>query len=227
MNRYAVITEKFPRELLLLKGTGCFYKKCLFCDYDLDSCANPFPFNSPILDMVTGKCNALDVINSGSVHELDQRTLGRIMEVVSEKNIRNIWFEAHYAYHRRLDEIRGLFPGVAVRFRTGIESFDPGFRRRMKKGVPDGTSPEDVRRYFEGVCLLVGAEGQTRESVARDIGIASRLFEYFSVNVYCPNSTGVKSDAGLVEWFRREIYPSARALPNCEILLGNTDLGVG
>jgi len=84
-----------------------------------------------------------------------------------------------------------------------------------------------VRRYFEGVCLLVGVEGQTRESVARDIGAASRLFEYFSVNVYCPNSTGVKLDAGLVEWFIREIYPGARTLPNCEILLGNTDLGVG
>jgi hypothetical protein len=227
MIRYANITGKFPRELLLLKGTGCFYKKCLFCDYHADSCADPFPFNLPLLDMATGEHGALDVINSGSVHELDARTLASVQSVAIEKNITTLWFEAHYAYYRRLDEIRNLFPGVSVKFRTGIESFDPDFRRIMNKGVPDDLSPEDVRKSFEGVCLLIGVEGQTEDMIRRDFETASRLFEYFSVNAFCPNSTRVKRDAGLMEWFTREIYPQAVLLPNCEILLDNTDLGVG
>ncbi|MDR3332799.1 MAG: hypothetical protein LBT08_09225 [Synergistaceae bacterium] len=226
-NRYARILKKFPREFVLLKGTGCFHKKCLFCDYYLDSCDDPFPENEPILGLVTGEYGTLDIINSGSVHELDERTLGRIEKIVLSKKIHALWFEAHYAYHDQLPEIRDRFPGVSVKFRTGIESFDPDFRRRMNKGVSDRVRPEDVRRHFDGVCLLVGVEGQTKATVRRDIEIASSLFEYFSVNVFCQNSTVVKQDAPLVEWFAREVYPAASSLPNCEILLENTDLGVG
>ena len=220
MNRYARITGNFPREFLLLKGRGCFHGKCLFCDYHLDACANPFAVNRRVLGRVA------DIINSGSVHELDDRTLRQIQKTAEDKNIGTLWFEAHYAYRARLEEIRRRFPNRTVKFRTGIESFDDGFRRAMNKGIPD-IPPEDVRRYFDGVCLLVGVEGQTRETVERDIGIAARLFEYFSVNLFCPNSTPARRDKALTEWFLREMCPQAKRLANCEILLNNTDLGVG
>jgi hypothetical protein len=226
MNRYARIPEKFPREFLLLQGRGCFHKKCLFCDYHLDACADPFPENCRVLDRVTGEFGTLDVINSGSVHELDPQTLRYIRRIADDKNIGLLWFEAHYTYYARLDEIRRAFPRQTVKFRTGIESFHGAFRQAMNKGVPE-VSPEEIRRYFDGVCLLVGVEGQTKEIVARDIDIAARLFEYFSVNVFCPNTTPVRRDESLVAWFLRDVYPRLQHLSGCEVLLNNTDLGVG
>jgi hypothetical protein len=224
--RYARVGDKFPREFLLLKGRGCFHKKCLFCDYYRDASQEPFADNRRVLDRVTGEFGTVDIVNSGSVHELDPQTLRYIRKTAEDKNVETLWFEAHYAYRARLDEIRREFPSQTVKFRTGIESFHAGFRRAMNKGIPD-IPPEEVRRYFDGVCLLVGVEGQTKELVERDIDTASRLFEYFSVNVFCPNTTPVKRDALLVAWFLQEVYPRARQLPGCEVLLDNTDLGVG
>jgi hypothetical protein len=226
MNRYARITEKFPREFLLLKGRGCFHGKCLFCDYHLDACDDPFAENRRALDRVTGEFGTLDIINSGSVHELDEQTLRYIQKITEQKNIGTLWFEAHYAYRARLEEIRRRFPNRTVKFRTGVESFDDGFRRAMNKGMPD-VLPEEVRQHFDGVCLLVGVLGQTRESIERDVGIAARLFEYFSVNLFCPNTTPVERDAALAAWFLRELCPRLQHLANCEVLLNNTDLGVG
>jgi hypothetical protein len=226
MNRYARVSGKFPREILLLKGRGCFHKKCLFCDYHLDVCEDPFADNRLVLDKITGECKSVDIVNSGSVHELDPRTLQYLGKTADDRNIEVLWFEAHYQYRSRLDEIRRKFPNQTVKFRTGIESFHDGFRRSMNKGVAN-VSPEEVRRHFDGVCLLVGVEGQTKEIVERDIGIAARLFEYFSLNVVCPNTPPVKRDESLVAWFLQEAYPRAKRLANCEILLGNTDLGVG
>ena len=36
MERYSVITEKNPREIVLLRGAGCAWRRCRFCDYHLD-----------------------------------------------------------------------------------------------------------------------------------------------------------------------------------------------
>ncbi|MDR0380738.1 MAG: radical SAM protein [Oscillospiraceae bacterium] len=227
MNRYAEIAGRFPREMVLLRGTGCFHRQCLFCDYDRDAAADPFPDNRRVLARVTGACGVLDVINSGSIHELDGRTLALLGRVLAGKHIHTLWTEAHYAYAPRLQEIRDRFPGVTVRFRTGLESFDPAFRRRMRKGIPDDVTPEAVRAHFDGVCLLVGVEGQTRAGIARDIARAARLFDHVSVNVFCPNSTPVRRDEALTDWFLTRLAPHVRALPNCEVLAHNTDLGVG
>lgn len=35
-NRYAVINEKNPREIVMLRGLGCSWRRCRFCDYHLD-----------------------------------------------------------------------------------------------------------------------------------------------------------------------------------------------
>ncbi|MDR0850892.1 MAG: radical SAM protein [Clostridiales Family XIII bacterium] len=226
MIRYARITEKLPREFLLLQGQGCFHKGCRFCHYYDDVSDDPFAVNEPVIRQVTGAYGVLDVINSGSVHEFDGRTLRLIAEIVRLKQIHTLWFEAHYHYRDRLDEIRALFPGVRVRFRTGIESFDHDFRVQMNKGIPD-VSPEQLRRDFDGVCLLVCVAGQSQESILRDIEIANAVFDYFSVNVFCPNSTDVRLDRTLYEWFRKNLYPRLTAMKNCEVLMENTDLGVG
>ena len=76
MERYSVINEKFPREFVLLQGTGCRWGKCTFCDYHSDTSEDPFLVNRPVLEQVTGCHGVLDVINSGSCLELDRQTVG-------------------------------------------------------------------------------------------------------------------------------------------------------
>ena len=38
--RYSIITDKNPREIVMLRGSGCRYLRCRFCDYHLDSSRN-------------------------------------------------------------------------------------------------------------------------------------------------------------------------------------------
>ena len=88
-------------------------------------------------------------------------------------------------------------------------------------------TPEDVARYFQGVCLLCCTEGDSQDRIWADIAIARRYFEYFSVNVFCQNSTEVQRNEKLVQWFSQEVYPMLQELPEAEVLLDNRDLGVG
>ena len=63
--------------------------------------------------------------------------------------------------------------------------------------------------------------------IDRDIELAKKHFEYFSVNVFCNNGTHTKRDKELVAWFVKEVYPTLKDQPRIEVLLDNTDLGVG
>jgi len=227
VTRYARITKKLQREFILLQGCGCKWKQCTFCDYHLDSSTQPFPLNREVLALVTGEYGVLDVINSGSCFELDEDTLREIARAAAEKGIHTLWFEAHWMYREQLALFAERFEGVNVKFRTGIETFDPLLRTALKKGVPSDVTPLDVAKYFQGVCLLFGIEGQTRESVSADIEAALLHFEYFSVNAFVENSTAVKRDAVLVDWFSRVWLDKLAVHPAAEVLLFNTDLGVG
>lgn len=227
MERYSLIDTKFPREFLLLQGQGCRWRGCSFCDYHLDVSATPFEVNRPVLERVTGKYGVLDIINSGSAMEFDGQTLDLIAKVVRERGIHTLWFEAHYMYRHQLAAFAERFAPVKVMFRCGVESFDGELRKSWNKGVPPSITPEEVARHFRGVCLLVGVEGQKREQILRDIALARGLFDYFSVNVFCPNTTAVRRDDALVEWFTEELYPELLLEPKAEILMENTDLGVG
>ena len=79
----------------------------------------------------------------------------------------------------------------------------------------------------KGICLLCGTEGESREHILKDIAIAKENFEYFSVNVFCNNNTSLKRDDELVAWFSSEVYPLIKEDPRIEVLIENTDLGVG
>lgn len=227
MERYSVIHTKMPREFVLLQGGGCRWRRCTFCDYHKDTSATPYAINKEILSLVTGCYGILDIINSGSGTELDADTLQLIKKVAEEKNIHTLWFEMHYMYRHRLDEFARYFAPLAVKFRCGIESFDPEQRKKWNKGVPTKVTAEDVAKYFQGVCLLCGTEGESRERIISDIQKAEEIFEYYSINLFCNNSTEVKRDESLAEWFINNIYPTANLSTKAEILLNNTDLGVG
>lgn len=227
MQRYSLIHTKLPREFVLLQGTGCRWRQCTFCDYHTDVSAHPYAVNRPVLEQVTGCYGVLDVINSGSAPELDESTLALIRQVVRDKHIHTLWFEAHYMYRHRLARFAAQFEGVTVKFRCGIETFDGKLRNRWHKGVSATVGPADVARYFQGVCLLCCTEGETREHILSDIAIARRHFEYFSVNLFCNNGTTLRRDENLAQWFVREVYPTLRDADGIEVLIGNTDLGVG
>lgn len=227
MQRYSVIREKMPREFVLLQGTGCRWGKCAFCDYHTDTSENPFLVNQTVLEMVTGEYGVLDVINSGSAMELDGRTIGLIRQVVREKGIHTLWFEAHYMYRNQLKDFAAQFPDTEVKFRCGVETFDPELRSLWNKGIPANVTVQDVADYFQGICLLCCTQGEKFEHIVNDIEMASRYFEYFSINLFCNNSTSVCRDEELVQRFILEIYPSIKNNPRIEVLANNTDLGVG
>lgn len=227
MERYSLITTGMKREFILLQGTGCRWKKCTFCDYYEDISENPFEINKQVLGNVTGIYGVLDIINSGSCQEYDEETIRLIQKTTAEKNISSLWFESHWMYRNTLESFRKLFLSADVHFRCGAETFNPKLRTSWNKGIAEDVTPEDIRKYFDGVCLLVGIKGQTREDIMKDVEIAERLFDYYSVNLFCPNSTATERDDELAEIFIREIAPIIRRSPKAEVLIENTDLGVG
>ncbi|MBQ8256442.1 MAG: hypothetical protein IJY98_00790 [Bacteroidaceae bacterium] len=227
MDRYAVIRTKLPREFVLLQGTGCRWGKCTFCNYHTDVSDNPFAVNCEVLARVTGETGVLDVINSGSAMELDAQTLQMLKDVVRDKGIHTLWFEAHFMYRNRLEAFAAQFAPAKVKFRCGIESFDAAQRKRWNKGVPEWVTAADVARYFAGICLLCCTRDDTPHRIAADIETAKQYFEYFSVNLFCNNGTAVKRNDELVAWFTQNIYPCIKDDERVEVLIENTDLGVG
>ena len=224
--RYSRIEKGLKREFLLLQGTGCRWRKCTFCDYYLDENKDPFETNKDILDKVTGEFGTLDIINSGSAMEFDDKTIEYIAHVVKEKNIRDLWFETHWMYRNELASFSLHFP-CRVHYRTGVESFNPDLRLSWKKGIGRDVTPEEIRKYFEGICLLVGVKGQTKEDIISSVGIAEKYFDYYSINLFCPNTTKTERDDELARIFINELVPVFSRNQKAEILIENTDLGVG
>ena len=227
MNRYSVIRGNFPREFLLLQGKGCKWRRCTFCDYHEDASADAYETNRAVLERVTGEFGVLDIINSGSAMELDAGTIEDIRRIVRERGIHTIWFEAHYMYRNQLERFARQFHPARVKFRCGAETFDPALRTSWHKGIAPHVSPQDIARHFQGLCLLCCTEGESREHILTDIALARQHFEYFSVNVFCNNSTSVRQDEALAQWFTNEVYPQIKEDPKIEVLMENTDLGVG
>lgn len=227
MERYAVIREKFPREFVLLQGEGCRWRRCTFCDYHTDTSHHAYDTNREVLQRVTGEYGTLDVINSGSGIELDTATIALLQEVIRNKSIHTVWFEMHWMYRYRLQEFALQFAPARVKFRCGIESFDGSLRDHWNKGIPPHITAQDVAQYYDGVCLLCCTEGESRERIIRDIELAQQHFEYTSVNIFNNNSTGIRQDMQLAQWFVNEIYPSLAHNEKVEVLISNTDLGVG
>ena len=229
MIRYSRITEKNPREIVLLKSRPCTWGRCFFCDYIEDNCKDELAmieFNRQVLKNITGEFKKLEVINSASVFELPKETLQDIKDILFKKGIEEIYFESYYSYKDRLDEIREFFSGIDVKFKCGIETFDDEFRNKyLKKGVVFN-NPEEVASYFCTICLMVGIKGQTKEMISNDIDILLKYFKRGCINIYVNNTTPVKADPELIAWFKNE-YSFLEEMENIEVLWNNTDFGVG
>ena len=224
--RYSTIDKGLRREFLLLQGTGCRWRKCTFCDYYLDVSSDPYSINREVLEKVTGKYGTLDIINSGSAPEFDEKTLSMIAEIAEKKNIDDLWFEAHWIYRNQLKRFAEQFP-CRVHYRLGIESFNPELRLSWNKGIGRDATPELISNYYDGVCLLAGIKGQTEKDIMDSVEIAEKYFSYYSVNLFCPNTTSTERDDVLAETFIKKLAPEIAKSPKAEILIENTDLGVG
>lgn len=232
MNRYAIISEKNPREIALLVGRGCFWKKCTFCDYHLDASKDPeqsFALNKQVLDQVTGQFSHLEIINSGSIFELDSQSLDYILATCVAKNIRTLHFEAHYSYHRLIAPCKERFAqhGIQLKFKIGVESFDEHLRETiLYKGMGQVTA-QQIAAHFDECCLLIGFAGQTEQTIRADIQTGLAHFERICLNLFEACSAPLKPDQQVIELFMRDIYPEIANNKRIDILINNTDFGVG
>jgi hypothetical protein len=231
MIRYARITRKMPREIVLLRGRPCAWSRCSFCDY-IDDNTTDLELIERVaeteLAKVTGEFAALEVINSGSWFELPPSVQQRIRRVVAERNIRRFTCEAYWSYRRRFDQVRTFFgPRVSVRIKVGVETFDDHLRNEVLKKGMRFKGPEEVAEYTDAICLLMGFRGQTPATIERDIDILRRHFAYGCINLLTANTrTAGLLDESVKTWFRAH-YTWLDDDPAIEVLWTNTAYGVG
>lgn len=228
MDRYNIIHGKNKREIVLLKGFPCVWGKCSFCDYIDDNSRDENKINDLniyVLDNVKGTYGVLEVINSGSCFELPKGTLEYIKKVIEEKNIKKLFFESHWCYRNRLQEMKDYF-GVDIVFKIGVESFDNDFRNDFLNKNARFEDYTEVKKYFSSVCLMVGIKGQTKEMIKKDIDIVLNNFDYGTINIFTENTTRIKRDEDLIKWFERK-YKFLESEEKIEVLFENTDFGVG
>ncbi|MGL4606039.1 MAG: radical SAM protein [Eubacteriaceae bacterium] len=233
--RYSLLREKTPAEIVLLQGQGCFWKACAFCDYYHDASKNEegIALNNQVLDRVTGETGSLVVLNSGSYWELPEETKDKIIEICKTKQIKDLTIESHWLkreeillLRNRLQEIFG--ESLVLHTRIGIETFDEPFREEiLKKGMGYGVSPEEISVYFDECCLLFGIKGQQKETFQEDVKIAKEHFKHIYINLFMENSKKLEKSEGLLDWFEKDVLKSFEEDTQLTVLLNNTDLGVG
>ncbi|WP_125151984.1 radical SAM protein [Clostridium rectalis] len=228
MDRYNIIENKNNREIVLLKSFPCFWGKCSFCDYIEDNSLNEDKINKlnyEILNKITGKYKRLEVINSGSCFELPKKTLEKIKSIIYEKNIKILFLESHWAYKDKLEEMKSYF-GIPIIFKIGVETFDYNFRNKVLNKNATFKDYNDVLRYFQSVCIMIGIKGQTKEMIQNDMDIILNNFEYATINIFTENTTNIKRDENLIKWFK-DSYKFLNHIDKIEVLYENTDFGVG
>ena len=232
LNRYAVIEEKNKREIVLLRGRGCDWRRCRFCDYHLDFNSNDdlnFSLNEAQLNKVTGLYHKLEIVNSGSFVELDEKTMRKIERVCLKHQISELYFECHWKHRNRIAALREYFSakGILVKTKTGVETFDTLFRESyLDKGITTN-DPKEISEFFDECCLLQGLPGQTTDSMRRDIETGLRHFSRVCINIMQKNSTPIFPDPQVIQAFIQSIYPIYKENPRVDVLLENTDFGIG
>lgn len=231
-SRYSVIEEKNKREIVLIRGEGCYHRICRFCDYHLDASKDQdenFKLNAWELKKVTGIYSKLEVINSGSFTELSEETMDLIEEICVDKKIKEVHFECHYNQREHIENVRNRFKahGIEVKVKIGVETFNYLFREcYLSKGI-DTDNPQDIADYFDECCLLQGIPGQTAKSMEEDIEIGLKHFERVCVNIMQENGRPVRPDPTVIKEFVEFVYPKYIGNNRVDILMDNNAFGVG
>lgn len=230
--RYSVIEEKNPREIVMLVGNGCKWRKCRFCDYHLDSSLDEeanFTINQEVLSHVTGIYHELEVINSGSFIDLDCKTIELIKQICITKGISTIHFECHYMHKDEVNDFKRSFHDIGVEcfMKLGLETFDYELRENaLVKGINE-KNPKEIAKYFDEINLLQGITGQSAKSMIDDIEIGLKYFNRVCVNIMIENGMPIKPDEKVINEFMNKVYPIYKDDDRLDILLNNTDFGVG
>lgn len=232
LTRYSIITDKNPREIVLLRGTGCRWRRCRFCDYHLDYSRDEqenLALCREVLQHVDGRYGRLEVINSGSFSDLSEACMREIERVCAEKGIKTLHFECHWRDRDHIPALRTRLgaQGIEARLKIGVETFDAAFREDvLDKGINE-TAPRRIAALFDECCLLVGLSGQTAAGMLADIETGLQHFSRVCVNLMTPSSAPLGPDEAVCEVFRREVAPRFADDPRVDLLLHNTDFGVG
>lgn len=222
-------------EMVLLQGRGCFWKKCVFCNYYEDSAKDEeiIPLNHEVLKNVTGETGRLTVINSGSWFELPEVTRREIIDLMKEKGIRTLSTETHWAYHEKTRRLRDALAreGIELCARIGIETFDADFREDvMVKGIGKDVTADEIAEIYRECCLLYGMQGQSEEQLREDIAIALDHFDRVYLNLYQGGKGLYPEDHALTDDFRTRLaseFSDQKKYPGLIVLVENTDLDVG
>lgn len=230
--RYSIIQEKNPREIIMLRGSGCKWRRCRFCDYHYDFSKQEeenYILNLEQIQKVTGIYHKLEVINSGSFCDLDSQTMNAILNQCLACSISVIHFECHWIHRNEIISLRNFFGhyNIDVKIKIGVETFDFLFRESyLDKGITTN-SPKEIASNFDEVCLLFGLPGQNLESMRNDIETGLEYFERVCINIMQKNSKPILPDKRVISTFKKELYPLYIHNPRVDILLNNTDFGVG
>ena len=156
---------------------------------------------------------------------MPKATLLKIKEIIKEKKIERLFLESHWIYKNKIQQMRDFFE-IPITFKIGVETFDNDFRNGYLNKNAKFETVEELKKYFDSPCILVGMKGQTKEMIDRDMEIVQKHFDHATINVFINNSSKVKRDEELVKWFS-EKYKFLIDNPKIEILFNNTDFGVG
>ena len=132
-------------------------------------------------------------------------------------------------YKRQIKEFRKKCNelGIILKVKGGVETFDAHLREDVWKKGFGKVSLDEFKEAFDEINLLVGVKGQNLEQIERDIEIGRKNFERICVNVYKEMDDIIPADKKLEEEFVKKLYPKYKDDPNIDILLQNTDFGVG
>lgn len=232
MERYSEIIEKDKREIVLLIGNGCCWSKCKFCNYHTDRMTDnvkQIEINKKALSRVTGEFGVLEAINSGSIFELNEESKKLLIDTCIKKNIKRLIIESHYIYKNKIKFFREECQKLKIKLKVkgGIETFDDKFREDvLNKGFGRPTL-EDLKETFDEINLLVGVKGQNIEQIEKDIEMGLGNFERVCINLYKQMEYILPADEALKKEFLKKIYPKYKDNNRADILIENTDFGVG
>lgn len=210
MKRYGRITEKQQSEIILLRGSGCTWGRCNYCDYcrdkDTDIQKN-YNLNRRVIDCIKGDLSNVQIICSGSFAELDLQTLNYLKNKLNEKQVRNIVLEGHWMHRQLIPLMRTIFAGINIEFNIGTETFDIIYREIiMNKGMGNA-SPADIAEHFERTNIMFGLEGQTLDMLQNDMETALKYFNVVSLNIFTPNDTkAIRDNATIERFYESELY---------------------
>ena len=134
--RYSKILEKNPREIVLLRGNGCKWRRCRFCDYhtdfSLDEQAN-FQLNSKVLAQVTGEFGRLEVINSGSFCDLNDATISLLLDLCMTQKITTVYFECHWMHRELIADFKKIYTSISIEeANLQLEAFETKYEKQQK-----------------------------------------------------------------------------------------------